>query len=471
MDPVALVEQWAQTPVILIVLAGVIALLESLALVGLAVPGVVMLTAAASLAGNAQIPPAALLLSAFIGAVVGDLLSYWLGHAQSQRIHRWWPFDRHPEWLSKGQTFFARHGALSVVLGRFIGPIRPVVPMVAGMMRMPLSRFVFCNVLSALAWAPIYLLPGYYLGRAWQETIRLPPGSELWLSTLLLITLMLAFMFSWLRRCLDRDSRLYRRLLLQMRRHGLTRKLWLVMRERRAGGEVPLASMALAVFAGLAFVLWSWIAIALEKSRALDEAAQRFFAGLDSPFITSASRLLDRMGDALGVTALLLPWLAWFLFQKRYVLVIHWCVALGVLTASNTLLKAAFGRERPNTPEHLIGSFSYPSAHTSTAVLIFGLSAAFMAAGMRSGTRHWPYWLALAASSLMALSRLTFGVHWLSDVIGGALLGLFICALTRTSYHIFARPPAASTQPTPRVTLTVASLGLVCARILWLPAF
>lgn len=471
MHPVALVEQWAQNPAILITLAGVIALFESLALVGLAVPGVVMLTAAASLAGNAHIPAAALLISAFIGAVIGDLLSYWLGRTQSQRIHRWWPFDRHPEWLSKGQAFFKRYGALSVAGGRFIGPIRPIVPMVAGMMHMPLPRFVFFNVLSALVWAPVYLLPGYYLGRAWQETIRLPPGGELWLSALLLITLMLAFMLSWLRRCLDRESRLYRSLLLQTRRHGPSRKLWLAMRQHRAGGEVPLASVTLAIGAGLAFLLWSWIAVALGQSRPLDEAAQRFFAGLDAPFITRASLLLDRIGDTPGVLALLLPWLLWFLLQKRYALVLHWCAALGMLAVSNTLLKAGFARPRPETPDHLVGSFSYPSAHTSTAVVLFGLSAAFAAEEMRSGARRWPYWLALGAASLMALSRLTFGVHWLSDLIGGALLGLVICALTRTSYHVFARAPLTYSTPTPRIALTMASLGLVIARILWLPAF
>ncbi|MCW8886748.1 MAG: hypothetical protein OQK12_16095, partial [Motiliproteus sp.] len=52
----------------------------------------------------------------------------------------------------------------SVVIGRFVGPVRPVVPFVAGMLSMKPALFVSINLISALAWAPVYILPGYLLG-------------------------------------------------------------------------------------------------------------------------------------------------------------------------------------------------------------------------------------------------------------------------------------------------------------------
>ncbi|WP_456270064.1 bifunctional DedA family/phosphatase PAP2 family protein [Kushneria sp. AK178] len=472
MNPVALIDQWAHDPMILILIVGAVALLESLALVGLIMPGVVMLTAAASLAGHDNVSIMALMFSAFIGAVIGDGVSYWLGRTQRDRLRGWWPFNRHPHWVDKGERFFTRHGALSVAFGRFVGPVRPIIPMVAGMMYMPPARFLIVNVISALLWAPAYLLPGYYLGRSWQRMVHLPPGAELWLSALFFMLIVLGFALSSLRRQLDRDSRLYRALLIRARCHTITRRLWLSLRQRRAGGEIPLASMVLLLTGIVAFIGWTWLVAGLHQPLSLDIAAQSFFSRPDNLPLLRASTLLDRIGDALGVIAMLTPWLVWLLLRKRLAAVIHWGGALTLLAFSNTALKQWIGRARPDTPEHLTGSFSYPSAHASTAVVFWGLSAAFIAEGLSSRARRWPYWVAIVAASIMALSRLTFGVHWLSDLIGGALLGLIICGATRISYHLFARRPLTNAAtPLQLVLLTLASILLVSARIVWLPAF
>jgi hypothetical protein len=75
-----------------------------------------------------------------------------------------WPFHRHPEWLARGESFFRRHGGKSILIGRFVGPVRHIIPVVAGMMGMRPTVFYGVNVLSALAWAPAYLLPGMAFG-------------------------------------------------------------------------------------------------------------------------------------------------------------------------------------------------------------------------------------------------------------------------------------------------------------------
>lgn len=472
MHPVALIDQWAHNPVVLIAIVGAVALLESLALVGLLIPGVVMLTAAASLAGHGQVSIVALMSSAFLGAILGDGASYWLGRTQRDRISGWWPFSRYPQWMEKGKQFFTRHGIFSIALGRFVGPVRPVIPMVAGMMYMPPARFTIINVISALAWAPAYLLPGYYLGHAWQRMVHLPPDVEQWLPVLLMLIVALAFMLSWLRRCLDRDSRLYRGLLLQIRHHQTLRPLWLSLRQRKTGGEVPLASIALLSIAVLAFIAWTWLVAGLHQQLAMDMAAQSFFLQPGNTLLLQASVLFDRIGDTYGVMAMLLPWLLWLLVRKRFSPLLHWCAALGLLALCNTVLKQAIGRVRPDTPDHLVGSFSYPSAHASTAVVFWGLSAAFAAETLSSRARRWPYWVAIVMATLVALSRLTFGVHWLSDLIGGALLGLSICGASRISYHFFSRHYGdAPVNWQPLILLCMASLLMVSVRILWLPAF
>lgn len=140
------------------------ALAESLAIVGVLIPGVIILFGAGALIGAGVLDFWSMCLWAVAGAVIGDGLSYWLGHHFEYLTGRWRWFRLHPDHLQRGITFFQKYGDLSVALGRFFGPIRAIVPLVAGLLRMPPKRFFIANVLSALVWAPAYLVPGMIFG-------------------------------------------------------------------------------------------------------------------------------------------------------------------------------------------------------------------------------------------------------------------------------------------------------------------
>ena len=144
----------------------VAAFLETLVVVGLLLPGVAILFAMGALAGSGFLDLWSVYLWAFLGAVLGDAVSYQLGFYYHIRVRSWWPFYQHPDWLHKGERFIARHGVMSIVLGRFVGPIRPVIPVVAGMLSMPARRFYIANLLSSAPWAVVYLTPGYLTGAA-----------------------------------------------------------------------------------------------------------------------------------------------------------------------------------------------------------------------------------------------------------------------------------------------------------------
>jgi undecaprenyl-diphosphatase len=141
-----------------------VSLAESLAIVGVLVPGVVVLFGAGTLIGAGILDFWSMCAWAMAGAIIGDGLSFWLGHHFEYLTARWRWFRLHPDHLQRGIEFFRRYGDLSIALGRFFGPIRAVVPLVAGLMRMPPRRFFIANVLSAMIWAPAYLLPGMLLG-------------------------------------------------------------------------------------------------------------------------------------------------------------------------------------------------------------------------------------------------------------------------------------------------------------------
>ncbi|PJE80086.1 Inner membrane protein YabI [invertebrate metagenome] len=142
------------------------AMLEALAIVGFFIPGIAIMFALGALCGSGVMSLEAMVTWAIIGAVTGDGISYQLGRHFHHQIRGWWPFSRYPLWMDKGERFFRDYGDLSIALGRFIGPIRPVVPVVAGMLDMPPLRFYTVNVLSAIPWAIAYMMPGYLAGQS-----------------------------------------------------------------------------------------------------------------------------------------------------------------------------------------------------------------------------------------------------------------------------------------------------------------
>lgn len=144
---------------------------KSFAFVSLLFPGTSLLIAAGTLMSAGTLPYLPVLAGAVLGAVLGDTVSYWIGRRFGGALARLWPFSRHPDLLPGGIRFFARHGGKSVFIGRFFGPMRAVIPLAAGIMRMPPDRFWIANVASAIVWAPMLLFVGDAVGDAGEHLI------------------------------------------------------------------------------------------------------------------------------------------------------------------------------------------------------------------------------------------------------------------------------------------------------------
>lgn len=141
-----------------------VALAESLALAGLMVPGSIIVFTSGVAVATGHLSLMSVLLVATTGAVAGDGLSYWLGYRYKEQLRNHWPFFLYPDLLTKGEAFFIRHGGKSVLLGRFAGVMRSVVPMVAGMMAMKPTHFSSPMSCRQLAGACCVFCPAWHLG-------------------------------------------------------------------------------------------------------------------------------------------------------------------------------------------------------------------------------------------------------------------------------------------------------------------
>jgi membrane protein DedA with SNARE-associated domain len=94
-----------------------------------------------------------------------------------------WPLSRHPDLIPRGEAFIRRWGVLGVCIGRFFGPLRAVVPLVAGTFAMPWWPFQLANFGSALVWAAVLLKLGDVVGLmlAWLWNNFLPALQRLFM--------------------------------------------------------------------------------------------------------------------------------------------------------------------------------------------------------------------------------------------------------------------------------------------------
>jgi membrane protein DedA with SNARE-associated domain len=138
---------------------------ESLAFISLLIPAWAALVGIGALIGSSGISFWPVWVAASIGAALGDWLSYWIGFKLEKAVYHTWPLSRHPDLIPKGETFVKKWGVLSIFIGRFFGPLRAAVPLVAGIFQMPYWPFQFANFSSAFVWAAVLLLTGDALSR------------------------------------------------------------------------------------------------------------------------------------------------------------------------------------------------------------------------------------------------------------------------------------------------------------------
>jgi membrane protein DedA with SNARE-associated domain len=134
-----------------------LAFMESMAFISLLVPAWGALVAVGTFIAAGDVPFLPVWIAGSVGAAMGDWLSYWIGRKLEHTVQHIWPLSRHPDLIPKGEAFIKRWGALGIFIGRFSGPLRASVPLVAGIFEMPFWRFQVANFVSAFLWCAVLL--------------------------------------------------------------------------------------------------------------------------------------------------------------------------------------------------------------------------------------------------------------------------------------------------------------------------
>jgi membrane protein DedA with SNARE-associated domain len=151
---VRLHESWAAPIVFALCFA------ESLAFISLLIPAWAALVGIGALISASGLNFWPIWIAGALGAALGDWLSYWVGYKLENRVYHMWPLSQHPTIIPAGEVFIKKWGVAAIFIGRFSGPLRAAVPLVAGVFAMPYWRFQIANFTSALVWAAVLLTLG-----------------------------------------------------------------------------------------------------------------------------------------------------------------------------------------------------------------------------------------------------------------------------------------------------------------------
>lgn len=153
-DARAWVTQIAQAhPLWCFPIAFAVAFAESFAGLSVLIPGFAVLVALGGVIAASDIGLFPAIAGAVLGALCGDVISWGQGLHYHHQILHLWPFRKYEARLERALHFFHRWGAWAVFFGRFLGPFRATVPLVAGMSELEFRRFMAASIASAILWA------------------------------------------------------------------------------------------------------------------------------------------------------------------------------------------------------------------------------------------------------------------------------------------------------------------------------
>ena len=433
-----------------------VAAVESLAVVGVFAPGVAVLIGVGALIAVGALEFWPIYWWATAGALLGESFSYWLGRHFKHELRGLWPLKHHPKLLDRGEAFFRRHGGKSVLLGRFVGPLRAIVPTVAGMLNMPVWHFALINVLSALIWAPIYLLPGMIMGASMDLAIAVAGR----LAVLLLLVLILVWGAIVLVRrsyaiLAPRAAALGNRALQWGRQHPqLGRFITAIV-----DPQMPETKGLLML--GLILIASAWLSIStlhyLQLNLTLEQLDLRihnFFQELRTPWgdtLLLAPALGGDVAVHIAATVALTSWLLW---RQLWLAAAHWLAAAAFALAAFLALTSYSGDPQP-----------FSDRWHGLPVLLVTCSAGFLSVLIARELplrRRWiVYCCALLAASGATFAQLYFGTLLLSEALGALALGLLWLVILGSGYrrHIAPSVPLAGLIAIPVVTaIAVGSL-------------
>jgi membrane protein DedA with SNARE-associated domain len=371
--------------------------LESLLLVGIIFPGAAFLVSLGALIGLGVLDLYSAWFWASFGGFAGDGISYWIGHHYRERLLTMWPIKRFPHLIDNGQRFFKKYGGVSIVIGRFVGPVRPIIPAIVGIMGMPLKRYILISLFASILWAPFYLLPGILFGSAIESMAKVAvklAGLTLILSALIwLIFWLIQFIY---KLFVPRTYRWLSRVLAWSQKHPKLGRITSGLIDPRQPETGSLAMMAfiLAILTILVIIFMAGNQLLIDWN----QTSEGFFYTFHNPWTVPLMQWMLYLGHDLVLWLIIALMTAWFIYRRLHLALGHWLIlSLSAYIFSLIICRIDHGEWHFVASHHV---FWYVAVTAFWAILVAG--------AYPIKWRSWPYLLTAVLAGLYLFATLFF---------------------------------------------------------------
>ena len=408
-----------------------IALFMFIESIGIPIPGESALITAAAVAGSGALSVVGVFFAALTGNVLGGMAGYWMGarggHAVVARFGRLLRINETT--LLKANTFFEKHGASALIVGRYVAIVRSFLGMIAGVSGMPRRKFLLYNAVGGIVWSLTFTLIGYFFGRNLPALKRELGRVGLVLGVV--VALVIVFVVGW-RWFSANGPRVIAA--MQERWRHFDERPWVVrLRERHptvwrllifqpARGEYLALHLSvgfvLSVAALVAFGVITEDVVEGAPLTHVDVALADGLRATASPLVLSVFRVFVALGGPITVRSLAAVIVIVLALRRSWLSLGGWVGAFTGGIALDIILRRIVQRgELPLSPDLLTSDLlaALPKGHTLLTVVVFGLLAHFAIRRARYGFLRVAIVTAvLGFLSLIVLGRLFLGLSYLS---------------------------------------------------------
>jgi len=420
-------------------LVGALAFLETGAFVGLVAPGEFAVILGGAVAGQGDISLPLILGITWLSAFLGDSVSFMLGaklgraflvrHGRRVQITE----DR----LKQVESYFARHGGKTILVGRFIGLVRALAPFIAGTSKMPYGAFAPYSIVGTGLWATAFILTGYFASQSLDTVAEIVGRGLIWFGVFVGLFVGAVVLVRYLRDPKNRaflatemERRAWLRPLLAVGRPLRPQAVFLGRRLTPGGLGLELTTLMAVLSVGLFVLISYWSIVGGDPAPTSgDRTALDWSNDLRTGWLDDIAKAITVLGAAYTVLPLALLAAIWLGVKRRWTEVCALVAGMLLIVVFTDAIKD--WTERPRPADGLVDSsgYAFPSAHAAYSTFYTWL-AVTVAVRIDPGITRRTVLIAvgIAMTVLIGLTRVYLRVHWLSDVSAGWALGFSVFA-------------------------------------------